>query len=266
MSVLRFRDWTDPVPPVRREVLSALPESDEGRPPVLFVPGLGHGAWAFAEHWLAHTAGRGFPAHAVSLRGQGGSGGTPRAGLRAYAHDVVQVAAALPRQTVLIGHGAGALVVSRALARYPARAAVLVAPVLDGWSALGAALRANPAGTLPAVFGGRLRLSRSQLFGPELPAERADGYRSRLGAAGAVAQWQLLAHRSAAPPVGRPPTLVVGSPDDRVVPRSSLDRAAGRHGSAPLLFPGMGHDLMLDAGWQDPIDAILDWLVKELAD
>jgi pimeloyl-ACP methyl ester carboxylesterase len=179
---------------------------------------------------------------------------------------VVQVAAGLPRQTVLIGHGAGALVVSRALARYPARAVVLVAPVLDGWSALGAALRANPVGTLPAFFGGRLRLSRSQLFGPELPAERADGYRSRLGAAGAVAQWQLLAHRSAAPPVGRPPTLVVGSPDDRVVPRSSLDRAAGRHGSAPLLFPGMGHDLMLDAGWQDPIDAILDWLVKELAD
>jgi pimeloyl-ACP methyl ester carboxylesterase len=58
---------------------------------------------------------------------------------------------------------------------------------------------------------------------------------------------------------------VVGSPDDRVVPRSSLDRTAGRYGAAPLLFPGMGHDLMLDAAWQDPIDAILDWLVKELA-
>ena len=299
-ELLRFRDWTDPVPPAPREVLSVLPETDEGHPPVLFVPGLGHGAWAFAEHWLRHTAERGFPAHAMSLRGQGGtgrndsgqgdtgrndsgqggtgragsgggdnsrggSGGTPRADLRAYAHDVVQVASTLPRQTVLIGHGAGALVVSRALARYPARAAVLVAPVLDGWAGLGAALRANPAGTLPAVFGGRLRLSRGQLFSPDLPAERADAYRARLRAPGAVAQWQLLAHRRAPAAVGRPATLVVGSPDDRVVPRSSLDRTAGRYGSAPLLFPGMGHDLMLDVGWQDPIDAILDWLVKELA-
>jgi hypothetical protein len=26
----------------------------------------------------------------------------------------------------------------------------------------------------------------------------------------------------------------------------------------------MGHDLMLDAGWVEPIDAILDWLSKEL--
>jgi hypothetical protein len=25
----------------------------------------------------------------------------------------------------------------------------------------------------------------------------------------------------------------------------------------------MGHDLMLDAAWTDPIEAILDWLTKE---
>jgi hypothetical protein len=29
-----------------------------------------------------------------------------------------------------------------------------------------------------------------------------------------------------------------------------------------LLFPGMGHDMMLDDRWQEPIDAILDWLDK----
>src|SRR3954470_1633845 len=133
-DILRFDDWTNPVPPVHREVLAVQPTVDEGRPPLLFVPGLGHGAWAFAEHWLPHAASRGFGAHAITPREHGD--------FRAYAHDVVQVAAALPRQTVLVGHGAGALIVARALARYPARAAVLVAPVLDGWTALGAALRA----------------------------------------------------------------------------------------------------------------------------
>jgi pimeloyl-ACP methyl ester carboxylesterase len=263
-SVLRFEDWTDPVPPVAREVLSAAPATDDGLPPLLFVPGLGHGAWAFAEHWLPHAAGRGFPAHAVSLRGQGGSGAAPGTDLRAYAHDVVQVAAGLPRQAVLVGHGAGALVVARALTRYPARAAVLAAPVLDGWASLAAALRANPFGTLPALAGRPLRLSRRQLFSATLPAEEADGYRARLGAAGARVQWQLGLHGRPARPVGAPPTLVLGSPDDRVVPRASLDRTARRYGTAPLLFPGMGHDLMLDAGWREPVDAILDWLAKEL--
>ncbi|MEU4624354.1 alpha/beta hydrolase [Actinoplanes sp. NPDC023801] len=252
-GILRFEDWSDPVPPAEREVVSRLPEDDGGRPPLLFVPGLGHGAWAFAEHWLAHAAGRGFPAYAVTPR--------PGGDLRAQAHDVVQVAASLPRQTVLIGHGTGGRVVARALGRYPARAAVLVAPLLDGWAALGAALRSNPTGTVPALFGRRLKFSARQLFGPELPAEEAAAHLERVGARPAAG---LLARDELPAPVGGPPTLVVGSPDDRVVPRAALDRAAARYGGAPLLFPGMGHYLMLEPGWAEPIDAILDWLDKEL--
>lgn len=263
VRIMRTRDWAWPVPAVRREVLSATPETDEGKPPVLFVPGFGHGAWAYAEHWLEHTAARGFPAHAVSLRGHGGSGAAPKATLRAYAHDVVQVAAGLPRRAVLVGHGAGALVVAHALARYPARAGVLVAPVLGGWGTAATALRRNPIGTLPALAGGRLRLSRRQLFSRELPDTVARSYAGRLGRASARAQWQLLGRRAPEPAVGNPPVLVLGSPDDRVVPSSALSRVAKQYGGAPLLFPGMGHDLMLDARWREPIDAITDWLGKE---
>ncbi len=252
-DLLRFQDWISPVPPVEREVVSRLVEGDT-QPPLLFVPGLGHGAWAFAEHWLGHVAARGFPAHSL----------TPRDGgdLRAHVHDVVQVAASLPRQAVLVGHGVGALVVAYALGRYPAKAAVLAAPVLDGWSALGAAFRANPFGTLPAVFGGRLRLRRRQLFSASMPVEEADAYLSRIAC---HPRRELVTHGPAPRPVGNPPVLVVGSPDDRVVPRKSLDRTAARYGGAPLLFPGMAHDMMLDAGWAEPIEAILDWLDKELS-
>jgi pimeloyl-ACP methyl ester carboxylesterase len=257
MTLLRFDDWTDPVPSAPREVVSLPPEDDTGMPPVLFVPGFGHGPWAYQEHWLPHTAGRGFPAHTLALR--------PGGDLRAYVHDVVQVAAALPRQAVLVGHGAGALIVARALSRYPARAAVLASPVLDGWATLGAALRANFFGTVPAVFGGRLRMSRRQLFSPEMPFEDGEAFRQLLTPATARSQRELVTHPELGKPVGDPPVLVVGSPDDRVVPRSSLDRTAARYGSAPLLFPGMGHDLMLDVGRAEPIDAILDWLTKELA-
>ncbi len=113
-KIVRSIEWAYPPLPVLREVREARPEVDEGRPPVLFVPGFGHGAWAFAEHWLEHAAGRGFPAYAMSLRGHGTSGDTPHTTMRAYVHDVVQVAASLPRQTVLVGHGAGARVVAGA--------------------------------------------------------------------------------------------------------------------------------------------------------
>ncbi|MEV0719212.1 alpha/beta fold hydrolase [Asanoa sp. NPDC050611] len=264
VRIMRTRDWADPVPPARRELLTATPEiADEGKPPVLFVPGFGHGAWAYAEHWLEHAAGRGFAAHAVSPRGHGASEPAPKATLRAYAHDVVQVAASLPRQAVLVGHGAGALVVAHAMARYPARAGVLAAPVFGGWATLGLALRRNPFGTLPAAFGGRIRLTRRQLFGRHLPDPQARDYTKRIGHASAKAQWELLRSRRPEHPVGDPPVLVVGTPDDRVVPRSALDQVARRYGGAPLLFPGMGHDLMLDTRWQEPVDAILDWLEKD---
>lgn len=264
-KVIRAREWAKPPHPVRREVLRSLPDTDEGRPPVLFVPGFGSGAGAFAEHWLDHAAGRGFPAYAVSPRGHGLSDPGPGATVRAYTHDVTQAAAGLPRRAVLVGHGAGALVVANALARYPARAAVLVAPVLGGLGLLGAALTRNPVGTIPALFGGPLRLSRRQLFSRELPDDTAREYADRRGRASARAQWQLLLHRAPEPPVGDPPVLVAGSPEDRVVPAKALTAAARRYGGAPLLFPGMGHDLMLDARWREPIDAILDWLDKNPA-
>jgi pimeloyl-ACP methyl ester carboxylesterase len=175
---------------------------------------------------------------------------------------VTQVAASLPRRAVLVGHGASALVVAMALARYPARAAVLVAPVFGGVGAALSALGRNPAAVLPAVFGRPLRPRRGQLFSRELPVADARRYASRLGGASGRAQWQLVTHGAVEDPVGDPPVLVVGSPDDRIVARGGLAAVARRYGGAPLLFPGMGHDLMLDARWREPIDAILDWLDK----
>ncbi|HCU52496.1 MAG TPA: alpha/beta hydrolase [Micromonosporaceae bacterium] len=257
-SVVRTHEWAFPVPPAKREVLRATPEIETGKPPVLFVPGFGHGAWVYAEHWLEHTADRGFPAYAMSLRGHGASAPAPKADLRAYAHDVAQVAASLPKRAVLVGHGAGALATAHALARYPAKAGVLLAPVFGG---VMTALR-NPFICLPALFGGRLRLPAGQLFSRELPSSAARTYAKRLGRASSKAQWQLLAGRNPEDPVGDPPVLVVGSPDDRIVPDSAVRNVAKRYGGAPLLFPGMGHDLMLDARWREPIDAILDWLEK----
>jgi pimeloyl-ACP methyl ester carboxylesterase len=260
--VMRPREWSEPTPPVRRELLAAQPPEPPVGAPVLFVPGFGLGAWAFAEHWLDHVAGRGFAAYAMSLRGQGNSGSSRTADLRAYVHDVVQVAAGLPRQAVLVGHGAGALVVAMALARYPARAAALVAPVFGGVPAALGALVRHPLAVAPALFGAALRPGRGQLFSRELPRGDQDGYVARRGRASARAQWQLVFHAAPEDPVGEPPVLVVGSPDDRLVSGAELERVARRYHGAPLLFPGMGHDMMLDVRWAEPLDAILDWLEK----
>jgi pimeloyl-ACP methyl ester carboxylesterase len=115
---------------------------------------------------------------------------------------------------------------------------------------------------LPALAGGRLRPRRRQLFSRDLPDAEQRGYLSRRGRAAARAQWQLIQPGEPEEPVGAPPVLVVGSPDDALVSRKQLERVARRYEGAPLFFPGMGHDLMLDARWAEPLDAILDWLEK----
>jgi pimeloyl-ACP methyl ester carboxylesterase len=245
----------------RLELLERLPVDDGGRPPLLFVHGLGHGAWCW-ERWLDAAAAAGWPAYAVSLQGHGGSPGRLRTALlRHYADDVVATASALPRPPVLVGHSMGGLVVQRALARYAARAAVLVAPVPahPAVASLAAIARRHPLDALRIMGGGSLPLRPDYLF-HELGAAEAQAHADRCGGESALVQYQLLMHRPAGPPLGAPPVLVLATPDDRLVPIRGVRATARRYRAELVEFPGMGHDLMLDARWKEPLDVLLDWL------
>jgi pimeloyl-ACP methyl ester carboxylesterase len=243
------------------EVVQRLPATDDGRPPLLFVHGLGHGAWCW-EHWLDGAAAAGWSATAVSLRGHGGSPGRLRTALlRQYAEDVVATALTLPRPAVLIGHSMGGLVVQQVLARYAARAAVLVAPV-PAHPALASVLaiaRRHPTDALRILAGGSLPLRPDYLF-HELEHAEARGHTDRCHGESAFVQYQLIVHRPARPPLGSPPMLVLATPDDRLVPIRGVRSTARRYGAELVEFPGMGHDLMLDARWKEPLDAMLRWL------
>ena len=124
----------DPVP-VRREIAVFEPadlfdieiKDDPEANPVLCCTSDPAGAAAFNALWLKRIATSGRYAAAVSVRGQGG---TPAAegGVEARAHDVVQAAVTVPRQTVLMGHREGAAWAALAAGRYPAAGLVLVSP------------------------------------------------------------------------------------------------------------------------------------------
>jgi pimeloyl-ACP methyl ester carboxylesterase len=247
--------------PATLEVLERQPAVDDGRPPLLFVHGLGHGAWCW-EQWMDTTAEAGWPTYALSLRGHGSSPSRMRtAQLRHYADDVVETALALPRPAVLVGHSMGGLVVQQVLARYAARAAVLVAPVpaRPAVSSLAAIARRHPADALRILVGRSLPLRPDYLF-HELDDAEAQGHADRCGGESAVVQYQLVLHRPAGRPLGAPPVLVLATPDDRLVPVRGVRATARRYGADLVEFPGMGHDLMLDARWKEPLDTMLGWL------
>ena len=247
--------------PGELEITERRPAADDGRPPLLFVHGLAHAAWCW-EPWMDAVAEAGYHAVAVSLRGHGGSGGRLRAArLGEYADDVVRTAAALPRPPVLVGHSMGGLVVQVAMGRYAAPAVVLMAPVPahPAVVALAHIARQHPQDALRLIAGGTLPLRPEYLF-EGLPAERARGYVERCGAESAVVQYQLVIHTPPRPPLGAPPVLVQATPDDRLIPLRGIRATAARYGAQLQEYPGMGHDLMLDAGWQAPLQGMLGWL------
>ena len=260
---MRPWDWSLPPRPVsHREVVTALPSEPTGKPPLLMVHGIAHAAWCFGENWVPAAADRGFPAHAVSLRGHGGSAGgrhLRRTTIRDYVHDVLQTITELPEPPVLIGHSMGAIVCQLVAERYPLRGLVLLtpAPLHSAIGDLVAIARDRPADLGRAIVGQTLSMAPDVLF-EDLDPGVARDYSDRTGTESPLVQWELLLPRTVGPI--RCPVLVIGTPQDRLVRQADVQRTANMHGVAPVWFPGIGHDVMLDAGWDRVLDTVLGFV------
>ena len=264
-KVMEPARWAFPSAPVRCEVESREPaQAVDGRPPLLFVHGAGHGAWCWNK-WMDAAAERGWASHAISLRGHAASDGHGENWrLRDYVHDVMQAIAALPEPPVLVGHSMGGLVVQRVLARYPARAGVLVASVAPGHGLETAALiaRRHPQDLLRGLVGASLPWRKEYLFTPGTPDTIAAPVIHACEEESSIAQIETTGWHGFHP--SKAPLLVLGAEHDGLVPPPAVTRTARHYGTRAHLFRGMGHDMMLDPHWRAPLDLTLDWLEKTL--
>lgn len=264
--VMRPLAWALPPTAVHREVLHvAAPSGGDDRPPLLFVHGMNHGAWCFAEHWMPAAAERGWSSWAVSLRAHGGSGGHDdlrRWKFRDYEHDVMQTIIELPSPPVIIGHSMGAQVVRRVLQRYVPAAAVLLCPPggASGVGVMGRFATRRPVEYLRAAVGRPAVLNSEDLFGPEMDPAAARRYEDRMTPEPPLAVYELMLRPQ--PRASRSPVLVLGGSEDTLVSVPDLVRTARLYGTRAHVFGGMGHDLMLEPRWRQPLDFLLDWVEK----
>ena len=239
---------------------------------LLFVHGMCHAAWCWREHFLPWFARQGYSAHALSLRGHGGSGSEKplrSVTLRDYVNDTARAAESLLSTPVPIGHSMGGLVVQKYLEGNRVPAAVLMASA-PPFGMMPAALRfglRRPGAFLRMLVGRTLypmvetpRHCRDLLFSERLPDEMVKRYQMLMQDESYRAFWDGALLDLPRPKRVDTPLLVLGAEEDRVITRREVRKTARAYGTRAQLFPDMPHDMMLEPGWRDVAGRILEWL------
>jgi len=240
--------------------------------PLLFVHGGWHGAWCWDEHFLDFFAGEGFRAAAVSLRGHGNSGteqSLDSCSVADYVDDVRAAADRVDGSPVVVGHSMGGYVVQKYLQANDAPAGVLMAsaPPRGAMSASLRMMRRHPWAVLKTnTFGSTHdvvrtpRLARGHLFCRHTPQNIVDDCVALLQPESALAMKQMLSKNRVRPELVSTPLLVLGAVEDGAFDRSEVIATAGAYHTAAEFFPAMGHNMMLEPGWQVVAERIATWL------
>jgi pimeloyl-ACP methyl ester carboxylesterase len=239
--------------------------------PLLFVHGGWHGAWCWDEHFLSFFADKGYRTVAVSLRGHGNSA-TPKplrlCSLADYVDDVGSVADSLPARPVVIGHSMGGFVVQKYLELRDAPAGVLIAsiPQRGSFGFTMRMMRRHPWLTTKGLLTGdslllvgTAELARESFFSERVPESDVVRYAARLNGESQRVALDAMVFLPR-PKRVTTPLLVLGAACDRSILPKEVRATARVYRTDAEIFPGMGHDMMLEPGWAAVAERIHTWL------
>lgn len=253
------------------DLISHHPQPKTFTHPLLFIHGAWHGAWCWERFFLPYFAEQGFESHAINLRGHGPDADhkkVRRARIKDYVADVAQVAETLASPPIVIGHSMGGLVVQKYLETYHAPAGVLLAavPPKGAMRTTLAYMRRHPLAFLktnltlnlgPIV--GSPALAREMLFSEALPDDDLAVYFAQLQDESYWAYVDMMLLNLPQPERVQAPVLVLGGERDRIFSVQEVEETAVAYHTTPTFFP-MPHNLMIEDGWRDVADTIIDWL------
>ncbi len=256
------------------ELIRKKPVSDRHPTPILFVHGMWHAAWCWAEYFIPYFVRKGYECWAPSLRGHGASDGHEQlrwTSVSDYVADISRIAGQMDRPPVLVGHSMGGMVVQKYLEANAAPAAVLMAAVPPG-GAIPATMRVfvrHPMvvarvnlrlSMFPVV--GTPQLMQEMFFSPDMPEDRLKYYFSRIQEESFRAYLDILGLNLPKKNQIKTPLLVLGAANDKVISRRDVEATARAYHTRAEFFPDMAHDMMLETGWQKVADRIIEWLAE----
>jgi pimeloyl-ACP methyl ester carboxylesterase len=255
------------------EVIDKGSASESHPVPLLFVHGGWHGAWCWDEHFLEFFADKGYRAVALSLCNHANSPAAKRMRTRSLAKfvdDVVSVADTLPSPPIVIGHSMGGLIVQKYLEFHEAPAGVLVASLSSrgaGGFFVREAKRHPLSFVRSTITGKSLHLvgtperAREHFYSAGVPESEVVRYAAALGEEhGGRLTLDLWVLNLPKPERVTTPLLVLGAELDACVTEAETQTTARAYRTEAEFFPNMGHNLMLEPGWQAVAERIDGWL------
>ncbi len=237
---------------------------------VLLIHGAWHGPWCW-EAFADRLRGGGHEVRAARLRGHDGQSGRMWHRIRDYVEDVERAAAEFDEPPIPVGHSMGGIVTQKYLERNPAPAAVLMASICPSSGIFGAVARLtarHPVAFAKASVLLRLgplvstsALVRDLFFSADTPQAIVDRCQARLQDESYLAFLDMVVFLARPRPRRvEVPVLVLGAERDGFFTVGEVRRTARAYRTEAEVFPAMGHDMMLDQGWERAADRIDAWL------
>lgn len=179
-------------------------------------------------------------------------------------------AAQFPDPPVIVGHSLGGVLVQKYLERHRAAAAVLLATIPAGGALSGMLrfVRRHPMVLLSSMLLLSMRsfirsaaLVREFFFSPSTPERIVVDCMACLQDESFPALLDLL-RLEWRPPLEPLPVLVLAAEADGFSSAADAQHIARAYGTSAEFFHGMGHDLMLEQGWENVADQIERWLAE----
>lgn len=253
------------------EVFSCLPARKTSRPPLLFIHGAFAGGWMWTDTFMPFLAEAGYPCHALSLRGHGGSYGREHIdwhSVNDYVDDVAAIVDWLGEAPVLIGHSMGGFIVQKYLEHHivPGAALLCSVPPQGLIAAQFHMLFQKPHlfMDLNSIMGGDYADTstlREALFAGEVDEAMLEIWLRRMQPESHQALWDMsMFNLPCLNAMSRPPMLILGAEHDVLVPAFLVQSTGQSYGLPVHIFRNMGHAVTHEKEWPLVAGTMSAWL------
>ncbi|MCG8668368.1 MAG: alpha/beta hydrolase [Pseudomonadales bacterium] len=261
------------------EIVQHIPTKIRESKPLLFVHGYMQGPWVW-DKFISYFVDQGYCCFTLKLNRYTGSLGRHKQRWKPvsdYVEDLQHCIEAMDESPVVIAHSMGGMILQEYLASNTLPGAVLLAAV--GSKGLGAGTlrmtKCHPLAALksnllfdPNAMIGTPDLYRQIFYSSSFPEDELQTLHPKIEFDSYRAYMEMLLFNPSSNTIGnvkdqKIPLLVLGSPDDVVVGETEIRKTATVYDADMKLFPGMGHNMMLDTGWEQVASYLNSWLSKQ---